>query len=146
MLFLCFSILFIAFQVFSNGFEVFHEMYLGFLRFVWKVDTNTKDDLLGAGCPSRWSGQTLHLRLTDRGPLWPRSGPWIKGRSHSDILIRVFNSGAWASLGHFPEPWNLIICLIYWSLLKGGTFSYILTSIFPNYHLEKRLGARDVIP
>ena len=71
MLFQCFSFLFVTFPMFSNGFGAVCKIYLGFLRFFGKVDKNTKNEFLGADCPSGWSGQTpftpLPLTPFDRG-------------------------------------------------------------------------------
>ena len=63
MLFDAFSMLFVAFCDFSYVFPIFVgvvcKISLGFLRFCCgKVNKNTKNEFLGAGCPSGWSGQT----------------------------------------------------------------------------------------
>ena len=94
----CFLYLFICFSI---GFAVVCKIYLGFLRFLGKVAKNTKNEFLGAGCPSGWSGQTpptplppldlTEVSLTHGGKCVPGGSHgirWVQFWSHDGKCLK----------------------------------------------------------
>ena len=98
----CFLWLFLCF---STGFGTVCKIYFGFFRFLGKVDKNLKNEFLGAGCPSGWSGQTPatpppHIPLTVVRLLNKKSVTHCSVCVHSNMSIRSTQNAHWNSCNY----------------------------------------------